>query len=84
MGTVVFPFANLKIYLDADIKVRAQRRLKQSNDSETMKDLQIRDENDMNRDQSPLKIPENSLYIDNTNMDMVEVVKIVKENLKLQ
>ena len=84
MGTVVFPFANLKIYLDADIEVRAQRRLKQSNDSETMKDLQIRDENDMNRDQSPLKIPENSLYIDNTNMDMVEVVKIVKENLKLQ
>jgi len=38
----------------------------------------------MNRDQSPLKIPENSLYIDNTDMDMVEVVKIVKENLKLQ
>ena len=35
MGTVVFPDADLKIYLDADIEIRSQRRLKQSDNSET-------------------------------------------------
>ena len=48
MGSVVFPNADLKIYLDADIDIRAQRRLKQSNDSETKEDLLQRDENDIN------------------------------------
>ena len=82
MGSVVFPNADLKIYLDADIDIRAQRRLKQSNDSETKEDLLQRDENDINRLQSPLMIPENALYIDNSNMKMDEVVKLVIRSLK--
>ena len=73
---------SLKIYLDADIDIRAQRRLKQSNDSETKEDLLQRDENDINRLESPLMIPENALYIDNSNMKMDEVVKLVIRSLK--
>lgn len=82
MGSVVFPNADLKIYLDADIDIRAQRRLKQSNDSETKEDLLQRDENDINRLESPLIIPENALYIDNSNMKMDEVVKLVIRSLE--
>jgi len=84
MGSVVFPDADLKIYLDADIEVRAKRRLKQSNESETLQDIKTRDQNDLNREESPLTIPDNALYIDNTSIDMDEVLKIVKENLELQ
>lgn len=83
MGSVVFPYADLKIYLDADIEIRSQRRLKQSNDSETKEELLERDENDRNRLESPLKIPENALYIDNTNIKMDEVLKQVIRNLEL-
>lgn len=83
MGSVVFPYADLKIYLDADIEIRSQRRLKQSNDSETKEELLERDENDRNRLESPLKIPENALYIDNTNKKMDEVLKQVIRNLEL-
>ena len=83
MGSVVFPYADLKIYLDADIEIRSQRRLKQSNDSETKEELLERDENDRNRLESPLKIPENALYIDNTNIKMDEVLKLVIRNLEL-
>ena len=82
MGSVVFPNVDLKIYLDADIDIRAQRRLKQSNDSETKEDLLQRDENDINRLESPLMIPENALYIDNSNMKMDEVVKLVIRSLE--
>jgi cytidylate kinase len=84
MGSVVFPEADLKIYLDASLEVRAKRRLQQSNESETLEDLQKRDINDMTRIESPLIIPEGSLYIDNSNIDMSEVLNLVKENLKLQ
>ena len=83
MGSVVFPYADLKIYIDADIEIRSQRRLKQSNDSETKEELLERDENDRNRLESPLKIPENALYIDNTNKKMDEVLKQVIRNLEL-
>ncbi|MDA9646077.1 (d)CMP kinase, partial [Candidatus Actinomarina] len=83
MGTVVFPHADLKIYLDADIDIRSDRRLKQSNESETKSDLLKRDENDKNRSESPLKVPDDALYIDNTHMDMEDVLNIVRESLKL-
>jgi cytidylate kinase len=83
MGTVVFPDADLKIYLDADIEIRSQRRLKQSDNSETKADLLERDNNDKNRRESPLKIPENALYINNSNMQMDEVLNLVRENLEL-
>ena len=84
MGSIVFPNADLKIYLDADIEVRSKRRLKQSNDSETKEDLLKRDDNDKNRSESPLIIPDDALYIDNSDINMDEVLDLVKEKLKLQ
>ena len=83
MGSIVFPNADLKIYLDADIEVRAKRRLKQSNDSETKDDLLKRDDNDKNRAESPLVIPDDALYIDNSDINMDDVLELVKEKLKL-
>ena len=83
MGSIVFPNADLKIYLDADIEVRSKRRLKQSNDSETKEDLLKRDDNDKNRSASPLIIPDDALYIDNSDINMDEVLDLVKEKLKL-
>ena len=83
MGSIVFPNADLKIYLDADIEVRSKRRLKQSNDSETKEDLLKRDDNDKNRSESPLIIPDDALYIDNSDINMDEVLVLVKEKLKL-
>ena len=83
MGSIVFPNADLKIYLDADIEVRSKRRLKQSNDSETKEDLLKRDDNDKNRSESPLIIPDDALYIDNSHINMDEVLYLVKEKLKL-
>jgi len=83
MGSIVFPNADLKIYLDADIEVRSKRRLKQSNDSETKEDLLKRDYNDKNRAESPLVIPDDALYIDNSDINMDEVLELVKEKLKL-
>ena len=83
MGSIVFPNADLKIYLDADIEVRSKRRLKQSNDSETKEDLLKRDDNDKNRSESPLIIPDAALYIDNSDINMDEVLDLVKEKLKL-
>jgi cytidylate kinase len=83
MGSIVFPNADLKIYLDADIEVRSQRRLKQSNDSETKEDLLKRDDNDKNRSESPLVIPDDALYIDNSDINMDDVLELVKEKLKL-
>ncbi|MDB4814350.1 (d)CMP kinase [Acidimicrobiia bacterium] len=82
MGSIVFPNADLKIYLDADIEVRSKRRLKQSNDSETKEDLLKRDDNDKNRAESPLVIPDDALYIDNSDINMDDVLELVKEKLK--
>ena len=83
MGSIVFPNADLKIYLDADIEVRSKRRLKQSNDSETKEDLLKRDDNDKNRAESALVIPDDALYIDNSDINMDDVLELVKEKLKL-
>ena len=83
MGSIVFPNADLKIYLDADIEIRSKRRLKQSNDSETKEDLLRRDDNDKNRAESPLVIPDDALYIDNSDINMDDVLELVKEKLKL-
>ena len=83
MGSIVFPNADLKIYLDADIEVRSKRRLKKSNDSETKEDLLKRDDNDKNRAESPLVIHDDAIYIDNSDINMDDVLELVKEKLKL-
>mgnify|MGYP001450813685 CR=1 FL=1 len=89
MGTIIFPEAVLKVFLQASPEVRAERRanqLKEKGMSVIMHDLleqiQQRDEEDTNRTISPLKPAEDSLVIDTSNLSIEEVEKKVMENFK--
>ena len=89
MGTIIFPEAALKVFLQASPEVRAERRanqLKEKGMSVIMHDLleqiQRRDEEDMNRKISPLKPADDSLVIDTSNLSIKEVEKKVMENFK--
>ena len=89
MGTVIFPEAVLKVFLQASSEVRAERRanqLKEKGMSVIMHDLlrqiQERDEEDINRKISPLRPADGSLLIDTSNLSMKEVEKRVMENYK--
>lgn len=80
MGTVVFPDADLKIYLTASVEERAQRRFRQLQDkglSANLADLkaaiQSRDEQDMNRAVAPLVPADDAVIIDSTDMTIDEV-----------
>ena len=83
MGSVVFPNAEFKIYLDADENIRGKRREDQSGSQETIEEIKQRDHKDMNREESPLVIPENSIIIDNTNKTKEETIEEIIEKLKL-
>lgn len=75
IGTVVFPEAELKIFLTASPEERAHRRVRQNVDrgigsinyEEVLADIIRRDEIDSNRTTSPLKPAEDSIHIDSTN-----------------
>ena len=89
MGTIIFPEAALKVFLQASPEVRAERRanqLKEKGMSVIMHDLleqiQQRDEEDMNRKISPLKPADDSLLIDTSSLSIVEVEEKVMENFK--
>ncbi len=91
MGTVVFPQANLKIYLTASAEERAKRRLKQLMDkgiSANLRDLSVdiaeRDERDSTRAASPLKPAEGAVIIDTSTLDIDEVVAKISELVKEQ
>lgn len=82
IGTVVFPEAEVKFYLDAEPEERAKRRFKeliakgvQMDFQKTLEEVIQRDHNDMHRDLSPLKRAEDSILIDSTNRSVEEVVK---------
>lgn len=89
IGTVVFPNADVKIYLDASPEERAKRRVKQNEEKrintsyeEVLRNIMDRDKRDMTREVAPLKRAEDAIYIDSTNMTIEEVteeiIKIVK------
>ena len=89
MGTIIFPEAALKVFLQASVEVRAERRanqLKEKGMSVIMHDLleliQQRDKEDINRNISPLKPAEDSLIIDTSNLSIKEVEEKVMENFK--
>lgn len=81
IGTVVLPFAGTKIYLTASADERARRRVAQLREKgveadfeEIKADIIKRDEQDMNREISPLKKAEDALLIDSSDMTIEEVV----------
>ena len=84
MGSVVFPNANLKIYLDASEEVRSLRRKVQSNNQETIDDIRARDTRDKNRINSPLVVPDGALLIQTDNFTIDETITLIKERLELQ
>ena len=84
MGSVVFPDATLKIYLDANEQIRSSRRAEQSNNEETTDDIAERDKRDLSRKNSPLVVPKGALMLQNNTSTVEELVDEVIENLKLQ
>jgi cytidylate kinase len=79
IGSVVFPDATLKVYLDARPEVRAMRRATQLGEepSEVVNDLARRDYLDSTRQASPLTIPEGAVVVDTSDMTFDEVVETV-------
>ena len=90
IGTVVFPNADVKIYLDAAAEERARRRVLQNQEKgikssyeEVLKGIKDRDKRDSTREIAPLKKAEDAIYVDSTNLSVEEVVEkiigIIKE-----
>ncbi len=82
IGTYVFPNANVKIYLDATAEERARRRFIQNQEigvemsyEEILENIRIRDKNDMEKEIGALKMAEDAIYVDSSNMTIEEVVK---------
>ncbi len=83
IGTTVFPDAELKIFMTADIPVRVERRYKEmieKNPNITMEEvranLEMRDYIDSHREVSPLRMATDAVLLDNTNIDMMEQLDI--------
>ena len=84
MGTVVFPEAEVKIFLDASAEERAQRRYKQLQDKgfdvnfeRLLTEIRERDDRDRNRAVAPLKPAEDALVVDSTSMTIDDVLATV-------
>ena len=84
-GSVVAPKADLKFYLTASLKVRAERRfnqfVKDKKDisyEQVLSDLKERDVQDKNRKHSPLQKPKGAVVIDNSDYNFEETINIVK------
>ncbi len=89
--TVVFPNAEVKIYLDAKLEIRAERRYKEliarGNDvtyEDTLESIRKRDKNDMEKEMGALKIAEDAVVIDTSNMTIEEVYDKIKEIIELK
>ncbi|MGO9340543.1 MAG: (d)CMP kinase [Terracidiphilus sp.] len=85
IGTVVFPHADVKIFLDAAPEVRGLRRFDQLGPSpavqadEVIRDLRARDARDRNRADSPLKPASDAILLDSTHMTLEEAVRAAEE-----
>jgi cytidylate kinase len=84
IGTCVFPDAELKIFMTADIMIRAQRRqeeLMEKNETvdidEIIKNLQMRDHLDTTRKENPLRMAEDAYLLDNTSITIEEQIDFV-------
>jgi cytidylate kinase len=89
IGTVVFPNADYKFYLDADVKERARRRHKELMElgqevdlEEVEKDVVVRDESDMKRSVGALKQANDAIYVDTTDLTIDGVVEKLLSYIK--
>ena len=87
MGTVVFPDADLKFFLDATNRARALRRYDEikSQSTQTLEevdlDIQRRDRNDSTRQLAPLKPAQDAIVIDSTDLSVAEVVELMVSHI---
>lgn len=92
IGTVILPDADLKIFLTATLTERAKRRKNEKgykgikDINKVISEISKRDENDKSRKQSPLKMADDAILIDTTNMsiEMVvdKIIKLIKQKEK--
>ena len=89
IGTVVFPDADVKIYLDASPEERAKRRLKQNQEKgiessyeEVLQNIIDRDKRDSGREIAPLKQADDAIYLDSTPLSIEEVVEKIIDIIK--
>lgn len=88
IGTVVFPDADIKFFLDGSSVERARRRHQELMGagvridlSETMREIRIRDERDRQRALSPLRPAEDCMVIDSTELDVEQVVNLMLDQI---
>ncbi|MCA9424416.1 MAG: (d)CMP kinase [Candidatus Omnitrophica bacterium] len=89
IGSVVFPSADVKIYLDGSLEARTNRRLKELESKgvpcsfeEIRQTVEDRDREDMNRRVSPLTIPEGAQVIDTSHLTFSQVVDRIVETVR--
>jgi cytidylate kinase len=89
IGTVVFKDAEIKIYMNASINVRATRREKELKERGVERDISIirdslrkRDLQDKKRGESPLRVPQNAYIVDTTNLTIEEEIEKVMSIVK--
>ena len=89
IGTMVFPNAEVKFYLDATPEARGRRRwleLQQRGEERPLRDvieaIRRRDHEDQTRQASPLRIPEGAYYIDTTNLSVDDVFELMVDKVK--
>lgn len=90
IGTVVFPHADLKFFLDASPEARSQRRYEQTATTSTVvpvqeaiaKELRERDARDRNRAESPLRAAADAIVIDSTSMTLNEVLIFIEDQVR--
>jgi len=87
MGTVVFPTADVKFFLDASARKRAERRFDEFNSTsrqtldEVQRDIQQRDQNDSTREVAPLKPAPDAIIIDSTELTVAQVVDLMVSHI---
>ncbi len=89
IGTVVFPNADVKIYLDASEEIRAKRRYDENVQNgidttyeEVLENVKMRDYNDMHKPYGALKKADDAIVVDSTNLNIEEVVEKIKNIIK--
>ena len=89
IGTYVFPNAEVKIYLDADVEERARRRFKENKEKgidmtyeEVLENIKIRDANDKSKKIGALKVADDAVIVDTTSKTIEEVVNEIERIIK--
>lgn len=89
IGTYVFPTADVKIYLDADLEERAKRRFRQNMEKgikmsymDVLENIKRRDENDRAKELGALKVAKDAEVVDSTTKSIEQVVREISEIIK--